>query len=86
MPIMKPKIAIIKLELFKVKEDGIKLISVYCEGIKLAIRFVDAEAIKIKHKTKLVISKLFNDPIISVGFVSILDNLSGSVLENHLRQ
>ena len=38
----------------------------------------DAEAIKIKHKTKLVISKLFNDPIISFGFVSILDNLSGS--------
>ena len=58
----------------KITEEiqGIKFIKVYCEGIKLAIRFVDAEAIIIKIKTKFVINKLSNFPIISVGFVSIL--------------
>ena len=50
----------------------------YWAGIKLATKFVDNEAIIIKNKTELVINKLSNDPIISVGFVSILDKLSGS--------
>ena len=43
----------------------------------MAIRLVEIEAIMINIKAKLVISKLFKDPIISVGFVSILDKLSG---------
>ena len=46
--------------------------------MKLAIKFVEAEAIIIKIKTKIVTSKLFSVPIISVGFVSILFKLSGS--------
>ena len=45
--------------------------------MKLAIKLVDAEAIIINIKTKLVISKLSNDPIMSVGFVNILDKFSG---------
>ena len=44
----------------------------------MAIKLVDAEAIIIKINTKLVINKLSNLPIISVGFVSILDKFSGS--------
>jgi len=78
IPTKKPKIEIIKLEVFKERDDGIKFINVYWEGIKLATKFVDNEAIIIKTRTKLVISKLFKDPIMSVGFVSILDKLSGS--------
>ena len=49
----------------------------YCEGIKLATKLDDAEAMIMKIKTKLVTSKLLKDPIISVGFVSILDKFSG---------
>ena len=48
---------------------GNKLISEYCDGIKLAIKFVEADAIIIKIKTKLVNNKLFSLPIMSVGFV-----------------
>ena len=44
--------------------------------MKFAIKFVEAEAMTIKIKTKFVMSKLSNDPIISVGFVSILDKFS----------
>ena len=55
-----------------------KLINEYCDGIKFAIKLVDAEAIIIKIKTKFVISKLSNFPIISEGFVSILFKFSGS--------
>ena len=62
---------IIKLALFKLSKEGTKLISVYWDGIKLAIKFVDKEAIKIKIKAKFVISKLSTFPIISEGFVSI---------------
>ena len=39
---------------------------------------MDAEAIIIKIKTKIVTCKLFSFPIISVGFISILFKLSGS--------
>ena len=53
----------------------------YWVGIKFAIRLVETEAIIIKIKTKFVISKLFKDPIISVGFVSILDKVSGFCLK-----
>ena len=75
--IIKPSIAMIKLELFNDKVEGFKLIKVYWEGIKLAIKLVDKDAIIIKIKAKFVISKLFKDPIISVGFVNILDRFSG---------
>ena len=54
-----------------------KLINVYCDGIKLVIKLVDVEAIIIKIKTKLVISRLSNLPIISVGFVNIVAKFSG---------
>ena len=56
---------------------GNKLISEYCDGIKLAIKFVEADAIIIKIKTKLVNNKLFSLPIMSVGFVSIFSIFSG---------
>ena len=75
--IIKPSIAMIKLELFNDKVEGFKLIKVYWEGIKLAIKLVDKDAIIIKIKAKFVISKLFKDPIISVGFVNILERFSG---------
>ena len=55
--------------ILKIRNEGAKLIKVYCDGIKLAIKFVDADAIIIKHKAKTVINKLSNFPIISVGFV-----------------
>ena len=51
---------------------GWKLIKEYCDGIKLAIKLVDAEAIIIKNKATTVSSKLLYLPIISVGFVKIL--------------
>ena len=41
-------------------------------GMKLATKFVDAEAIIINNNTIVVIFKLSNLPIISVGFVNIL--------------
>ena len=43
----------------------------------MATKLVDAEEIIIKIRAKIVISRLSNDPIISVGFVRILDKLSG---------
>ena len=45
--------------------------------MKLATKLVDAEAIIIKIKTKFVINKLSNFPIISVGFVNIVAKFSG---------
>ena len=54
---------------FLFKELGIKLIIEYCDGIKLAIKFVDAEATIIKIKTIIVINKLSIFPIMSVGLV-----------------
>ena len=48
------------------------MIREYCDGIKFAIKLVDAEATIIKNKTVIVICKLLNLPIISVGFVNIL--------------
>ena len=49
----------------------------YWDGIKLAIKFVEADAIIMKIKTKLVNNKLFSLPIISVGLVSIFSTFSG---------
>ena len=49
-----------------------KLIKEYWEGIKLATKFVEAEAIIINNNTIVVIAKLSNLPIISVGLVKIL--------------
>ena len=82
IPIKNPNMEIIILELLTDKDDGIKLINEYWEGIKLAIKFVEAEAIIIKIKTKLVTSKLSNFPIISVGLVKILSKLSGFCFKN----
>ena len=76
-PTTKLKQQMIKLELLKESDDGAKLIKVYWEDIKLAIKLVDAEATIIKINARLVISKLSNFPIISVGFVSTLDKFSG---------
>ena len=59
-------------------DEGNKLIRVYCEGIKFAIKLVEAVAKIIKIKTKFVIKILSNVPIISVGFVRILKLFSGS--------
>ena len=77
-PTINPKIEIITLDDLIDKDEGIKLINVYCDGIKFVIKLVDAEAIIIKIRAKFVINKLFNFPIISVGFVKILDKFSGS--------
>ena len=63
----------IKLELFKEREFGRKLINEYCEGIKFATKLVDTDANIIKIKIKFVINKLSIVPAISLGFVSILD-------------
>ena len=68
----------ITLELFNERDEGAKLINEYWEGIKFAIKLVDAEAINIKIKAKFVMSKLSNFPIMSVGLVSILLRFSGS--------
>ena len=56
----------------KEKDEGSKLIRVYWEGIKFAIKFVDAEAIIIKIKAKETKRILSNLPIISVGLVRII--------------
>ena len=58
-----------------------KLIKVYWEGIKFAIKFVEADAIIIKTKAKQVISKLSIFPIMSVGLVNIIERLSGSLFK-----
>ncbi len=60
------------------KEKGKKLIKVYWDGIKLTIKFVEADAIIIKIRAKTIKNKLSNFPIMSVGFVSILVKFSGS--------
>ena len=52
--------------------------SEYWDGIKLAIKLVEADAIMIKIRTRLVINKLSNFPIISEGFVNIVAKFSGS--------
>ena len=56
----------------KEKDEGSKLIKVYWEGIKFAIKFVDAEAMIIKIKAKETKRILSNLPIISVGLVKII--------------
>ena len=78
MPIKNPKIEITKLADFNERDEGAKFIKVYCDGIKFAIKFVDADAIIINNKTKFIINKLSSFPMISVGFVRILDKFSGS--------
>ena len=78
MPIKNPKIIITKLADFNERDEGAKFIRVYCDGIKLAIKFVEADAIIIKHKAKIVINKSSNFPIISNGLVNILDKFSWS--------
>ena len=65
-------IAITRLELFKFSLLGIKFIREYCEGIKFAAKFVEPDAKMIKKRPKIVICKLLNFPIISVGLVKIL--------------
>ena len=60
------------------KEKGKKFTKVYWDGIKLTIKLVDAEAIIIKTKAKIITCKLSNLPRISVGFVNILFKFSGS--------
>ena len=69
---------IIKPALLTDKEKGKKLIKVYWDGIKFAIKFVEAEAIIIKIKAKTIRKKLSIFPRISVGFVNILERFSGS--------
>ena len=78
IPIMKPRIEIIKPALLIDKEKGKKFTKVYWDGIKLTIKFVEAEAIIIKIKAKTTRNKLSNFPRISVGFVKILFKFSGS--------
>ena len=82
IPIKKPKIVIIIPALFIDKEKGKKLIKVYCDGIKFTIKFVDAEAIIIKIRAKIITNKLSNFPRISVGFVSVLLKFSKSCFKN----
>ena len=60
---------------------GIKLIRVYCDGIKFAIKFVEADPIIMNINAKVVINRLSIFPIISVGFVKILFKLSGSLFK-----
>ena len=50
---------------------GKKLIREYWDGIKLATKLVDADAIIMKKMTITVIDVLSNLPIISVGLVKI---------------
>ena len=71
-----------RVALFKFRLLGAKFIREYWDGIRLAIKFVEADAIIIKIKAKIVISKLSNLPIISVGFVKILPMLSGFWFKN----
>ena len=47
------------------KEKGKKFTNVYWDGIKLTIKLVDAEAIIIKTKAKIITFKLSNLPRIS---------------------
>ena len=68
--IKKPNIEMIILELLSDNDDGIRLINEYWEGIKLATKLVETEAIIIKIKAKFVISKLSSFPIISFGLVN----------------
>ena len=52
--------------------------SEYWDGIKLAIKLVEADAIIINIRTRLVINKLSNFPMISEGFVNIVAKFAGS--------
>ena len=54
--------------------DGNKFIIEFCEGMQLAIKFVDADATTINIKTTIVRNVLFNLPIISFGFVKMLSS------------
>ena len=74
-PTNNPKNAIIILALLTDNDDGKKLIKEYCDGIKLAIKLVETEAIIKNINTKIVTNKLSILPTISVGFVSILERL-----------
>ena len=68
---IKPKKPIVKLTVLKLNMLGLKLINEYWDGIKFAIKLVDADAIIIKNKTITVTCKLSNLPIMSVGLVNI---------------
>ena len=72
IPTIKPITVIINPALLIDREKGKKFTKVYWDGIKFAIKFVDAEAIPIKTKARIITSKLSNFPRISVGFVNIL--------------
>ena len=50
--------------------------------MKFAIKLVDADAMIINAKAKFMIIRLFNLPIISVGFVSIRSKFSGFCFKN----
>ena len=78
IPIMKPRIEIIAPALLIDREKGKKFTKVNCDGIKLTIKLVEAEAIIIKIKARKISNKLSNFPRISVGFVNILFKFSGS--------
>ena len=62
--------------------DGIKFIREYWDGIKLATKLVEIDAIIIKNRTTTVICKLSNLPIISVGLVKILSKSSNFKFKN----
>ena len=68
----KPKIPIITPEDVEFNLLGIRLIKQFCEGIKFAIKLVDAVANKIKNKAITLKKILSNFPIISVGLTKIL--------------
>ena len=69
-PIKKAKIPIITPEDVGDNLFGAKLIKEYWEGIKFAIKFVDAVANKIKIKAIILKKILSNFPIISVGLTN----------------
>ena len=66
-----PKSPIIKLDNFKFNLLGTKLIREYCDGIKFETKLVEIEATIIKMKAVIVMAKLSNLPIISLGLVKI---------------
>ena len=74
---IKPSIEIAKPALLIEREKGKKFIKVYWDGIKLIIKFVDADAMIIKIKARATRNRLSSLPIISFGFVSILERFSG---------
>ena len=80
-PIKKAKIPMIIPAEVGVSLLGAKLIKEYWEGIKFAIKFVDAVANKIKNKTITVKNILSNFPIISVGLTRILSIFARSLFK-----